>query len=72
MSTQRFTWSRNGSAGVEAFANERVDGSSRGRPQFCRFIALHLHACKKQGSGGLGAILLRLLRLVFGLEELRH
>jgi hypothetical protein len=60
-----------GSAGVEAFANERIDGGSRGRPQFCRFIALHPHACK-HGSGGLGAFLLRLLRLVFGLEELRH
>ncbi len=58
-----------GSAGVEAFANERVDGGSRGRLQN-RLLALRLHACKKQGSGGLGAFLLRLLRLVFGLEEL--
>ncbi len=57
-----------GSAGVEAFANERVDGGSRGRLQN-RLLALRLHACK-HGSGGLGAFLLRLLRLVFGLEEL--
>ncbi len=60
-----------GWAGVEAFANELVDGGSRGRLQFCRFIALHPHACK-HGSGGLGALFLRLLHLVFGLEELRH
>ncbi len=56
--------------GVESFANERVDRGFRGRLQD-RLIALRLHGCK-QGGGGLGFLLVRLLRLGFGLEELRQ
>ena len=54
---------------VEA-ENSRVRGGSRGRLQD-RFVAWHLHA-GKHGSGGLGTCRVRLLRLIFGLEELRH
>ena len=44
--------------GAESFANERVDGGSRGRLED-HFILLRLHACK-QGSLGLGFFLGRL------------
>jgi hypothetical protein len=47
-----------GPGGAESFANERVDGGSRGRLED-HFILLRLHACK-QGSLGLGFFLGRL------------